>query len=70
MIRLIEGILLPLTGVGLMTLLTASYSRIPVTSHVLRTDASAPNTSILWYLEEALQSLNIILMTAEGQQQR
>ncbi len=47
MIRLSKGILLPLTGVGLMTLLTASYSRMPVTSHVLRTDARAPSTSIL-----------------------
>ena len=53
MISLIEGVLLPLTGVGLMTLLTASYSRMPVTSHVLRTDARAPKTSILWYLQEA-----------------
>lgn len=50
MIGLTEGIPLPLTGDGLMTLLTASYRRMPVTSHVLRTDARAPNTSILWYL--------------------
>ena len=40
-----------------MTLLTASYRRMPVTSHVQRTDARAPNTSILWYLGVALPSL-------------
>ena len=28
----------------------ASTTRMPVTSHVLSTDASAPSTSILWYL--------------------
>ena len=43
----VRGLPLPLTGEGLMTLLTASYSRMPVTSHVLSTDARAPNTSIL-----------------------
>ena len=59
MIRLAESILLPLTGVGSMTLLTASYRRIPVTSHVLSTEARAPNTSILWYLEKALQDSKI-----------
>ena len=37
-------------GEGLMTLPTASYSRMPVTSHVLSTEARAPKTSILSYL--------------------
>ena len=41
---------LPSTGTGLRTRSTASTTRMPVTSHVLSTLASAPSTSILWYL--------------------
>jgi len=47
---------LPSTGTGLRTRSTASTTRMPVTSHVLSTLASAPSTSILWYLRPARMS--------------
>lgn len=50
------GLPLPLTGEGLMMRLTASYRRMPVTSQVLSTDASAPSTSMRWYLHRTLQT--------------
>ena len=43
---------LPSTGEGWRMRLIASYSRMPVTSQVLSTDASAPSTSIRWYLSQ------------------
>jgi len=43
---------LPLTGTGLMTRLTASYTRMPVTNQMVSTDARAPSTSTRWYLDK------------------
>lgn len=40
----------PFTATGCTIRSTASQSRMPVTSHVLRTDTSAPSTSTRWYL--------------------
>lgn len=40
--------LLPSTCSGLMMRCTASNSRMPVTSHTVMTDASAPSTSTRW----------------------